>query len=93
MRKAEPLIRGCWQTNANLLRDNLLRLRSFPYHSLVLLKSGSSEPSKWTTSMGALHARYAVFQFAEVALPRQVFASMLTLINALRGPPPRMVAT
>ena len=33
------------------------------------------------------HARYAVFQFAEVALPREVFAGMLSLINGLRGPP------
>ena len=33
------------------------------------------------------HARYAVFQFAEAALPRQVFAGILRLINGLRGPP------
>lgn len=33
------------------------------------------------------HARYAVFQFAEAALPRKVFAGMLGLINGLRGPP------
>jgi hypothetical protein len=33
------------------------------------------------------HARYAVFQFAEAALPRAVFAGILTLINGLRGPP------
>ena len=33
------------------------------------------------------HARYAVFQFAEVALPRQVFEGILNLINGLRGPP------
>ncbi len=33
------------------------------------------------------HARYAVFQFAEAALPRRVFASILARINGLRGPP------
>ena len=32
------------------------------------------------------HARYAVFQFAEAALPRAVFAGVLGLINGLRGP-------
>ncbi len=31
--------------------------------------------------------RYAIFQMAEVAIPRQVFASILALINGLRGPP------
>lgn len=34
------------------------------------------------------HARYAVFQFAEAGLPREVFAGVLELINGLRGPPP-----
>ncbi len=33
------------------------------------------------------HARYAIFQFAEAALPRRVFAGILGLINGLRGPP------
>ncbi len=33
------------------------------------------------------HGRYAIFQMAEVAIPRQVFASILALINGLRGPP------
>jgi hypothetical protein len=33
------------------------------------------------------HGRYAVFQIAEAALPQTVFASILTLINGLRGPP------
>jgi hypothetical protein len=38
------------------------------------------------------HARYAVFQFAEAALPREVFAGMLDLINGLRGPPAATVS-
>jgi len=33
------------------------------------------------------HARYAVFQFAEAALSRAVFAGVLRLITGLRGPP------
>jgi hypothetical protein len=33
------------------------------------------------------HARYAIFQMAEAALPRQVFAGILELINGLRDPP------
>ena len=32
-------------------------------------------------------ARYAVFQFAEAAMPRALFAGVLDLINGLRGPP------
>ncbi|SDT99316.1 transposase [Stappia sp. ES.058] len=38
------------------------------------------------------HARYAVFQFAEAALPRAVFAGILGLINGLRDPPIAMVS-
>lgn len=39
------------------------------------------------------HARYAVFQFAEAALPREMLAGGLGLINSLRGPPIGMVST
>ena len=38
------------------------------------------------------HARYAVFQLAETALPRQAFAGILGLINGLRGPPAAAVS-
>ena len=38
------------------------------------------------------HARYAIFQFAEAALPRTVFAGILGLINGLRGPPAAAVS-
>tara|TARA_R110000751_G_scaffold271365_1_gene371150 strand:+ start:282 stop:647 length:366 start_codon:yes stop_codon:yes gene_type:complete len=34
------------------------------------------------------HGRYAIFQMAEVAKPRDVFAAILNMINTLRGPPP-----
>ncbi len=33
------------------------------------------------------HGRYVIFQMAKVAIPRRVFAAILTLINALRGQP------
>ena len=38
------------------------------------------------------HGRYAIFQMAEVAIPRQVFAGILALINGLRGPPSTAVS-
>ncbi len=38
------------------------------------------------------HGRYAIFQMAEGALPRPVFASILALINGLRGPPSTAVS-
>jgi hypothetical protein len=33
------------------------------------------------------HGRYVVFQMAEVAIPRYVFAAILLLIARLRAPP------
>ena len=33
------------------------------------------------------HGRYAVFQLAEVAVPRALFAEILRRIDRLRGPP------
>ena len=33
------------------------------------------------------HGRYVVFQLAEVAVPRMLFAEILRRINRLRGPP------
>ncbi len=38
------------------------------------------------------HGRYAIFQMAEAALPRQVFAGILALINGLRGSPSTAVS-
>jgi hypothetical protein len=38
------------------------------------------------------HGRYAIFQMAEAALPRQVFAGILDLINGLRDPPAATVS-
>ena len=33
------------------------------------------------------HGRYAIFQLAEVAVPRALFAAILQPIDRLRGPP------
>jgi hypothetical protein len=33
------------------------------------------------------HSRYVVFQLAEVAVPRALFAAILRRIERLRGPP------
>ena len=33
------------------------------------------------------HGRYVVFQLAEVAVPRALFAAILRRIDRLRGPP------
>ena len=33
------------------------------------------------------HGRYVTFQMAEVAVPRQIFAEILSLIARLRAPP------
>jgi hypothetical protein len=33
------------------------------------------------------HGRYAIFQMAAAAPPKEVFAGILGLINSLRGPP------
>lgn len=33
------------------------------------------------------HGRYAIFQMAEAAIPRDAFTVILNMINTLRGPP------
>jgi hypothetical protein len=38
------------------------------------------------------HGRYVTFQMAEVAVPRQMFADVLSLIARLRAPPARMTS-
>lgn len=50
---------------------------------------------EWLIKTGARlvkHARYAVFQLAEAALPRAMFGSVLELINRLRGPAATMAS-
>ena len=38
-------------------------------------------------AMVVSHGRYVTFQLAEVAVPRQMFAEILSLIARLRAPP------
>ena len=37
------------------------------------------------------HGRYAIFQMTEVAIPQDIFAAIVDMINTLRGPPARAV--
>jgi hypothetical protein len=91
-----------WRIAANAVR---LQLHALAYNLANFLRALiSPEPiESWSlTSLrerlvktGARlvrHARYAVFQLAEAALPREVFAGVLSLINGLRGPPPMTVS-
>src|ERR671929_499 len=83
-------------------RDNAVRLQLFALaynlanflRSLVLPK----DVAQWTLTtlreklvkIGARivrHGRYLVFQLAEVAVPRALFATILRRIDRLRGPP------
>ena len=83
-------------------RDNAVRLRLFAlaYNLANFLRSISlpSEIAQWTlrtlrerlVRIGARivrHGRYLVFQLAEVAAPRALFAGILRRIDRVRGPP------
>ena len=88
---------SCMRFAANAVR---LQLHALAYNLANFLRTLATprEVGSWSlTSLrerlvktGARlvrHARYAVFQFAEAALPRAVFAGVLGLITGLRGPP------
>jgi hypothetical protein len=83
-------------------RDNAVRLQLFAlaYNLANFLRSLAlpDEVARWSLTtlreklvkIGARivrHGRYVVFQLAEVAVPRAVFAAILRRINRLRGPP------
>jgi hypothetical protein len=83
-------------------RDNAVRLQLFAlaYNLANFLRSLvlPTEVAQWSLStlreklgkIGARivrHGRYVVFQLAEVAVPRAVFAAILHRIDRLRGPP------
>jgi Transposase DDE domain group 1 len=83
-------------------RDNAVRLQLFAlaYNLANLLRSLvlPNEVAHWSLStlreklvkIGARivrHGRYLVFQLAEVAVPRTMFAAILCRIDRLRGPP------
>src|ERR671926_318291 len=83
-------------------RDNAVRLQLFAlaYNLANFLRSLvlPDEVARWSLStlreklvkIGARivrHGRYMVFQLAEVAVPRALFATILRRIDRLRGPP------
>jgi hypothetical protein len=66
---------------------NFLRTLATPLAVATWSLSSLRERLIKTGARMVQHARHAVFQFAEAALPRKVFAGVLGLINGLRGPP------
>ena len=83
-------------------RDNAVRLQLFAlaYNLANFLRSLAlpNEVAQWSLTtlrerlvkIGARivrHGRYVVFQLAEVAVPRALFATILRRIDRLRGPP------
>ena len=92
---------SCIRFAANAVR---LQLHALAYNLSNFLRTLATPEAVATWSLTSLrerliktgarlvrHARYAVFQFAEAALPREVFADALDLINGLRGPPAEAV--
>ncbi len=94
---------SCMRFAANAVR---LQLHALAYNLANFLRTLATPEAIETWSLTSLrerliktgarlvrHARYAVFQFAEAALPREVFAGVLGLINGLRGPPIEAAST
>jgi hypothetical protein len=77
-RKFARLQASAWSCSRTALAPELIERWSLTSLCERLIK---------TSARLVRHARYAVFQFAEAALPRKVFAGVLGLINGLRGPP------
>ena len=88
---------SCMRFVANAVR---LQLHTLAYNLANFLRTLATPEAIETWSLTSLrerlvktgtrlvrHARYAVFQMAEAALPRSVFAGILSLINGLRDPP------
>jgi hypothetical protein len=88
---------SCMRLKANAVRlqlhalacnlANFLRTLATPHAVATWSLTSLRERLIKTGARMVRHARYAVFQFAEAALPREVFAGVLGLINGLRGPP------
>src|SRR5690349_16774936 len=89
-------------TSCRAFRDNAVRLQLFAlaYNLANFLRSLAlpDEVARWSLTtlreklvkIGARivrHGRYVVFQLAEVAVPRKLFATILRRIDRLRGPP------
>ena len=88
---------SCMRFAANAVR---LQLHALAYTLANVLRTVATPEVIETWSLTSLrdrlvktgarlvrHARYAIFQLAEAALPRAVFAGVLDRINGLRGPP------
>ena len=88
---------SCTRFAANAVR---LQLHALAYNLANFLRTLATPKEIETWSLTSLrerliktgarlvrHGRYAIFQMAEAALPREVFAGILGLINTLRGPP------
>ena len=97
VRKAAYNVLSC-----RIFRDNAVRLQLFAFASNLanFLRSLAlpGEVAHWSLTtlreklvkIGARivrHGRYVVFQLAEVAVPRPLFAAILRRIDRLRGPP------
>ena len=93
---------SCMRFAANAVR---LQLHALAYNLANLLRTLATPEAIERWSLTSLrerliktgtrlvrHGRYAIFQMAEAALPRAVFAGILGLINGLRGPPITAVA-
>ncbi len=94
---------SCMRFEANAVR---LQLHALAYNVANFLRTLATPEVIETWSLTSLrerlvktgarlvrHARYAIFQLAEAALPREVFAGVLGLINGLRGPPVEATST
>jgi hypothetical protein len=94
---------SCMRFAANAVR---LQLHALAYNLANFLRTSATPKAIESWSLTSLregliktgarlvrHARYAVFQFAEAALPRAVFAGILDLINGLRGPSADVAST
>jgi hypothetical protein len=93
---------SCMCFAANAVR---LQLHALAYNLANFLRTLATPDEIGTWSLTSLrerliktgarlvrHARYAIFQMAEAALPRRVFAGILGLINGLRDPPAATVS-
>ena len=92
---------SCMKFTANAVR---LQLHALAYNLANFLRALATPEVIKTWSLTSLrerliktgarivrHGRYAIFQMAAAALPRKIFAGVLSLINGLRGPPDKAV--
>jgi hypothetical protein len=88
---------SCWTFAVNAVR---LQLHALAYNLGNFMRTLAMPKAEQPWSLTSLreklikigakvvsHARYVTFQIAEVAVPRQMFAEILSLIARLRAPP------